>query len=529
MTSTFMGLEIARRGMTTQQSALYVTSQNVANANTPGYSRQRVNFEATEAYPFPGMNQEQIPGQMGTGVKAGSIQRVREGFLDLQYRTENNKVGYWQARSDSLSQLESILNEPSDTGLSHTMDQFWQSLQDLADDPTNSGARSVVLQRGEAVADTFNYLSNSLSDIQKDQKDQIDVTVKSVNSILDQLNGLNQQISRVEPNGLLPNDLYDERDRLIDQLSSLVNIKVTYDPPTTGVPDSSAEGIVNISLVDDSGSNSWTMLDKTGPKTLSVDYGGTNGAVTAVKVDGQNVDFKNSTGKLKGLIEAYGYDDNGQTVGIYPDMLSELDNLAFTFATNFNAVQEAGISPNDIANYQAAVKAGSSPSDIKDPTNGIPFFEDKADPNTPVTVKPGFAGRIQISHLIKGNINDIATASGSLSTATLGDASNVTNLANVISNSYEYKTNVTTDFQNYYQNVIGSMGVNSQEATRMATNSTSLQQAVDERRQSVSSVSLDEEMTNMIQYQHAYSASAKMISVQNDILDTIINGMGVGR
>lgn len=528
MTSTFMGLEIAKRGMTTQQNALYVTSQNVANANTPGYSRQRVDFEATEAYPFPSMNREQIPGQMGTGVKAGSIQRVREKFLDVQYRTENNKVGYYQAKSDALSQMESIMNEPSDSGLANTMDQFWQSLQDLAVDPTNSGARSVVRQRGEAVADTFNYLYNTLTDVQQDQKNQIDLTAKNINSLLTQLDGLNQQIARVEPNGMLPNDLYDQRDKLIDELSSFANITVQYTPPTTGIPAVNAEGIATISFVDDSGQNPVVALDSTGVKSLSITYGGTNGdgPVSQVTIGGNDFDFKNSTGKLKALVESYGYDDgSGKTIGIYPDMLNELDNMAYTFASQFNDVHMKGLSPYDL-----------DPANTPEET---PFFTD--DLNNAITTstsKTGLAGKLKVSNEIKTNLDKIATATSQdpvnnpkdPAGVTIGDASNAYRLADVINQNYNYGQNGDlTNFRNYYQNIIGAMGVDAQEANRLAQNSTSLQQAVDERRQSVSSVSLDEEMTNMIQFQHAYSASAKMISIQDEILDTIINGMGVGR
>ncbi|WP_406686217.1 FlgK family flagellar hook-associated protein, partial [Rossellomorea vietnamensis] len=142
MRSTFMGLETAKRGMYTQQGALYTTGHNISNANTPGYTRQRVNFTQTEPYPSPSMNRPQVPGQMGTGVEAGSIQRVRDSFLDTQYRGENNKLGYWDTKMEAMKKMEEVMNEPSDSGLSKTMDMFWQSLQDLAVNPTNSGARS---------------------------------------------------------------------------------------------------------------------------------------------------------------------------------------------------------------------------------------------------------------------------------------------------------------------------------------------------------------------------------------------------
>jgi flagellar hook-associated protein 1 len=524
MSSTFMGLEIARRGMSTQQNALYTTGQNVANANTPGYSRQRINFVETEPYPGPGMNRPQIPGQMGTGVKAGSIQRVRESFLDTQFRGENNKLGYWQTRSDALDQMESIMNEPSDSGLANTMDQFWQSLQDLSVDPTNSGARSVVRQRGEAVADTFNYLSNSLSTVQKDLKSQIDVTGTEVNSVVYQLNQINDQIGRVEPHGLLPNDLYDERDRLIDQLSSLVNVKVEY-VKSGGNSDPNAEGKAVIKLVDDNGSELGTLLSDTGYKEFKVKYDGDAGSVKTIKLgepgetdesNDTSIDFSsmNSSGKLKALIESYGYDKDGKAAGIYPEMLNQLDNMAYKFAMAFNDVHKTGFSPNEISSQKSEATA---------------FFADAGSTDiTTSTTVTGFASRIQISNEIQSSLDNIATAGGNLANATLGDASNVSALADIINKKLDYKTGELADFRNYYQNVIGAMGVLSQEATRLTQNSTSLQQAVDERRQSVSSVSLDEEMTNMIQFQHAYNASARMITLQDELLDKIINGMGTG-
>ena len=203
MRTTFFGLETARRGMMTQQSALHTTGHNISNANTPGYTRQRVNFTQTEPYPPASKNRPHIPGQMGTGVDAGSIQRVRDAYIDVQYRNENNKFGYWNTKAEALQRMEEILNEPSEDGLAKTMDRFWQSLQDLAHDPTDSGARSVVRQRGIAVADTFNYLHNSLTAIQGDLKNEIDVTVKALNSLARQLNHINEQIAEVEPHGYL--------------------------------------------------------------------------------------------------------------------------------------------------------------------------------------------------------------------------------------------------------------------------------------------------------------------------------------
>src|SRR5690625_4603547 len=224
--STFHGLEMAKQALFAQQAALYTTGHNIANTNNKGYTRQRVNFETMSPYPAGSRNRPQIPGQLGTGVQVDAIQRIRDRFLDYQFRSENSRSGYWNSKSNSLSRMEELLNEPTESGLSHTMDEFWQSLHDLATNPENSGSRSVVVHRGLAVTETFNHLSDSLVAIQEDLKSQIDVTVSDVNSLVRQINDINEQIQTIEPHGYLANDLYDDRDRLIDELSEIVNIKV---------------------------------------------------------------------------------------------------------------------------------------------------------------------------------------------------------------------------------------------------------------------------------------------------------------
>lgn len=508
MRSTFMGLETARRAMFAQQSALYTTGQNIANANTPGYTRQRVNFVQTEPYPSAGMNRPQIPGQLGTGVTTESVQRVREKFLDTQYRVENSKVGYWEARASSLSKMEQVMNEPSDSGLATTMDSFWQSLQDLAVDPQNTGARSVVRQRGIAVAETFNYLSNTLTAEKNNIKSELDVTEKNLNSLIYQLNQVNDQIGNVEPHGYLPNDLYDERDRLIDELSSLVNIKVEY-TPSGGNAVSIAEGKAVIKLVNDNGTEIGALLDPNGYNEVKVNFNGEDESVSSISVGGTEVAFNSfqSSGKLKGLIESYGYEDgNGNVKGLYPDMITELDNLAYTFATEFNKVHQAGMSPNEIRNGDQE----------------IPFF---ADQNGTINERKGFASRIVLAQEIYNSLDNIANAD--TSNATLGDASTVLKLAGLINQDFDYaQNNQQSNFRNYFEAVIGQMAVDSQEAVRLSKNTTTLRQAVEDKRMSNSSVSLDEEMTNMIQFQHAYNAAAKMIQLTDEILDTIINGLG---
>jgi flagellar hook-associated protein 1 len=510
MRSTFHGLETARRGMFTQQTALQVTGNNIANANTVGYSRQRVNFTQTEPYPAASMNRPQIPGQMGTGVQAGSIQRVREGFLDTQFRGENNKLGYWDSRSECLAKMEDIMNEPSENGLAKTLDRFWQSLQDLSVNPEDSGARSVVRQRGIAVAETFNYLSNSLSAIQGDLKSQADLTEKEINSLLTQISNINNQIKEIEPHGYLPNDLYDERDVLVDKLSTLVNVKVTK-TASGGQALSIAEGTYNIELLDKQGNSYGTpvmLLDSAAANpvnSVSISYGA-NGMADGISVGGgaaiKIADF--SGGKLKGLLESYGYNDGVSVKGIYPEMLDNLDEMAFEFANAFNAVQKSGWSLD-------SVKAGTKTE--------YSFFDGVDD-------KVGAAKNIKLHSDMEGTIglDHIAAASDDEGKAYSGDGSNALKLSEV-RNSKIFSGSAT--LQSFYEGAIGKMAVDAQQAVRLTNNSAVLSQAVEQRRTSVSGVSLDEEMTNMIQFQHAYNAAARNITVIDEMLDKIINGMGV--
>lgn len=472
MRPSFMGLETARRGLSTQQYALEVTGNNIANANTPGYSRQRVNFEAAQPYPPISFSRAQLPGQMGTGVKAGSVERVRDSFLDRQYRQENTKFGYWNQRSEALARMEEILNEPSENGLSRTLDRFWQSLQDLGTDPSDSGARSVVRQRGKAVADTFHYLSASLETTRGNIEYDLNVTIEQINSIAVQLNNINQQIAKVEPHGYLPNDLYDERDRLLDQLSELVDFTVQYHqydkekfPLAEGAVTVVISGI-DFTLVN--GSNlTYSEMDET------------------MRVEGQQ-------GKLSALFDMHDH---------YTEKLNQLDEMAYAFVTEFNEVHRQGWTMGD------------------PPEQGINFFNEDG------FVIAGAAQNIQLDIRIEESLDNIAaSADGTVGNGKIArDLADVKNRTIVDGNS---SLNGKT-IQGYFQELIGQLGVDAQEANRMKENTDALRISVDVRRESVSGVSIDEEMINLVRFQQAYNASARVVTSIDEMLDRIINGMGI--
>lgn len=520
MRSTFMGLETARRGMFTQQSALHTTGHNIANANTPGFSRQRVNFQTTEPYPGVGMNKPNLPGQTGTGVKAGSVQRIRDEFFDTRYRSENNKLGYFSTKSDALTRMEDVMNEPTEEGLSAAMDNFWNSLQTLGTYPNESGARESVLAQANALADTFNYLSNSLESIRSDLKQSISVSVDKINSLATQINNINKQISKVEPHGDLPNDLYDERTRLIDELSELVDIKVTKQP-NGGLASPVAEGVFRIDIVSSTGSTLGILVDQTTmngtPNLVSNKFNGDTFSSLSIG-NGNQINTQDlSSGSLKANIEAFGYEDkSGNSQGVYPKMIENLDKLAFALVKEFNYVHQNG-------------------TDLQG-NNGTEFFKELTEYN-------GAAKNISVTltdiKLIAAADSGTSAGNGGnaykLSGVLRGDFSSFTgNMADPVNpaNTIEIKDYILNDLKisgnikSVYAGLITSLGVQAREANVLNQNTQTLKDSVDYQRQSVSGVSLDEEMTNLIKFQHAYNASARNITIVDEMLDKIINGLG---
>lgn len=518
---TFQGLELSKRALFAQQGALYTTGHNIANVNTDGYSRQRVNFVTTTPFPVPSRVMPQMPGQSGTGVGIGTIERIRNKFLDMQFRAENSRFEHWNTKQEALGRLEGLLNEPSESGLTKTMDQFWQSLQDLAANPDNDGARSVVSQRGLAVAETFNHLSKSMQAIQGDLKEQVDASAKDINALLRNINNINEQIQKIEPHGLLANDLYDDRDRLIDSLSEKMNIKVHYSKSSTSALDV-ADGIASIELVDESGKSFGDgiyLIDATGDKPLSeavnevtvnykeVDIDGAtqdNQPVTSITVAGYDdvdgMELLESVGSLSSLIEAYGFvGENGEVIGTYPETLAELNKMASEFAKAFNDVHKQG---------QDA-----------DGKEGIAFFESKDGSDT-IT-----AENITVDKEILEN-DDLIAAGLPGEGSQNGD--NALKLAEVFDKSIEGLDK--TSPRKFYTALIGDLAVQTEEAIRMTKNTAVLQQQVDHSRMSTSAVSLDEEIANLVKFQHAYNASARNMTVVDEMIDRIINQMGlVGR
>lgn len=480
--STFSGLELSRRALSAQQGALNVTGHNIANANTQGYTRQIPNLTATTPDTISGMGRNL---SLGSGVTMDTITRARDAFVDRQFRTETSRQQYWTAKQDSLTKVEDVINEPSDNSLSDDMNKFWVAWSDLSKSPENSGARSVVRERALTLTDSLHAISTQISNRQNDLNSQVNVQISQINFYGEQIKELNDQIRRAEVSGDNPNDLRDSRDNLVDELSKIVNVRVIETRDT-----SFTDRQVNIFRVDiGSETTPQTLVDDGEVREIegATDQSGIGGNdITTVQwVGGAALDLGKSMGTLQANIE------------IRDDYLTELqaryDKLAAGIVTAVNELHGTDIE----------------------------FFD-----SSKVT-----ASNIELATSIKDTIDNIVTGDGNA-----GDGSIATKISSLSRgwsslSTESQETNKTaygTSLGDYYGATVAQLGVDVQQANRMKAGEDILLTNVANQRESMSGVSLDEEMTNLIKFQKSYSAAARMVTMMDDMLSTLMS-MGVTR
>lgn len=527
MRSTFHSLETAKRSLFTQTAALGTTGHNIANANTEGYSRQVVKMQASIPIEAYGLSRSTVAGQMGTGVEFTSIERIREMFLDDQFRGENSSFGSWNIQYDTLDKLEAIMAEPSETGIRKVMDKFWNSFSELSKNPEDPTARKIVKQTAESLTDALNHMSRQLDNLTKDLNTNVDVKAREVQSYLTTISDLNRSITRIESLGDQANDLRDQRDLMTDKLSKIIDITVT----------DSAEGY-NISL---------------GGQPL------VQGAAVSATVDSAFLNTAFSSGDLKGG-EVHGMIVSKDR--FVEDYRNQLNTMANTLVNgDVQVTLPKGAMPPEgtvltsdaevLVNGQVSVVTAGQPipkgavlqKDVSitvkgfnglhelgysmDGTTdkGVPFFT-ATDGGTAIT-----AGNIRLNQVISDNPDKIATSmrlSSDGNSVIKGNNDLSKMLANLKGSMFTMPggTNSST-VDGLFSSMIGQLGVQAQEASRQTENSTFLVQQVDSRRQSVSGVSLDEEMSNMIKFQHAYSAASRFLTTFDQLLDKLINSTGV--
>jgi flagellar hook-associated protein 1 FlgK len=442
--SSFFGMQTSLRGLLAQQRMLDTTGHNIANASTQGYSRQQATLAASPALEIQVQgNAIQTGAHLGTGVDVQGFRRIRDSFLDSQYRAQNTNLNDWQARADSLDSAELSLQEPGENGINSQLAKFWNAWSDVSKSPSDLSAKQALVQQSQSLTDSIHAVRSQMVAAQQTAQDKYTAITGpdgEVVKIATELAGLNKTISDFQSVGDPPNDLMDRRDLLLDQLSGYGQISV----------EQLAGGSMNVSFVDGSTGTAYPIVtdksaDWTGPPATGWAPGGEMGGLLT------------TGGSPGGTIDGY---------------LSQLDSFTQTLADSVNSA------------YGSDFFTTGSPA-------GATIAVDTSIQSAPSTLTAGSGA---------AGSNDIALAISQLR----GNAS----------------------IDGTYKSFVAKVGGDLNEATRMQTNAQVLTDSVENRRQSVSGVSMDEEMSNLVQFQRAYQASARAMSTMDEMLDVLINRTG---
>ncbi len=493
MSGLFNTLNTANKGLMAQQTALHTTGHNISNANTPGYSRQRVDMKADLAYNYVGV------GQLGTGVKMESIVRITNDYVSKQIRQENGTFERFSSKSEVIDQLEIIFNEPSTTGLNFNLGEMFDSWQELSKNPELPTSKTVIVEKSKTLAQTLNHMADQIDSLEGETLEQIEKNVLDFNNTIDKLNTLNKQIFNIAVKGHVPNDLLDQRDLLLKDLSSISDFKVSFDE----------FGRASVKM-----GNNEVLGQGQGVKYKMVANG------DKIHLQGQKSDNENDNiditekikaGKIRGNIEAL--DDIKRSK-------DSLDNFAKTMAEAINIIHRDG--------------DGDWDEDSLEPDRRIDFFTFDGEKG---------AGTIRVNkEIVEDNSKVNAGKKGDSPEGDGSRALEIARLRNtklVFSDNPDFSSRYDKDtmsiendpngvtIEGAYGNIISIIGISKNHADDMVDNQEVLLAQLEMHRESISGVSINEEVSNLIKFQSAYDANAKVISVLAEMLDTLINRTGV--
>ena len=466
MPGIFGVLHTGKEALFTHQKSVEVTGHNIANANTPGYSRQRVNLQSKE--PVDGR-----PGQLGTGVRAAEIQRIHDKFLGVQITNEHQDLGRWESEKSGLERLEMVFNESTGFGLNDALSEFWNSWHDLVNNPSARAERTVVAERGTILADIFQKQYNDLEGLQNEIDISIGGLVNDINQITTKIADLNVKVSIAESKGQNANDYRDKRELLLKDLSKKIDVQ-TFE---------NGDGNVTILL-----RNGQPIVESDHVWQLSAEPNG-EGFDDIFWNDGDgntvNVTENIAGGNLKGWL-----DIRDVTV---PHYMDELNELASGIMDEVNGLHRNGYGLDDPLTGE--------------PFTGFDFFSGTTAEDMGVTQE------------ILDDPNRIAAATSA--SGVPGDNTNAIAIAE-LKNALTMSDNTAT-YDEYYNSLVGNVGTDVQEATAFYEHQSVVMEQLNNYRESISGVSLDEEMVNMIKFQHAYDAAAKLITTVDEMLMTLLS------
>jgi len=460
MTDIYGVMNIAGKALMNQQKAINVTGNNIANVNTPGYSRQKLIVETSTPL------QSGI-GPMGDGADAVRIERVYDRFLGVQINTESEALGQWEAQKDALGFIEAIFDESDDYGLSRSLNEFWTAWQDLSNNPSGYNQRVIVQAKSEVLVDTFQSMFSDLQNASQGIDANIEGAIEEINRLAREIADLNQKVVDTESAGYSANDYRDKRDMALKELSKMIDVNAFED----------ASGRISVSVANGralvEGNTEWSL-------STQMNASGTRD-VLWIDSAGNSVDITGDIfgGKMKGWLEVRDVD--------IANYLGKLDDLVQTLSTEVNTLHSNGFG--------------------LDGSSGLDFFSGAT------------AADIQIDSAIVNNLDLIAAASTSAGVP--GDNTNAIRIAN-LQQALTMNGNAST-FDAYYQSLVSEVGRNVQTTESSYNHQSDMIAQLENHRESISGVSLDEEMMNLVKFQHAYDSAAKLIATADEMMQTVLN------
>ena len=555
MTSNiFSVLNTAKLGLLSQQLAIEVTGQNIANVQTEGYSRQEVIFEATNPRNFS-------LGQVGTGVRVAGIERSHNEFLFSQILGEGDTLGRFQVRKDVFEQLELLLSENNGLSLNGSLSSFFNGLQDVASNPTGLPERSSLLAEAQNLSSVFNNLGESLFQIQQNLDSAISVEVAKINSLAQEVAALNKSIHANEPTTFSANDLRDKRDQKVKELSEMIDLNFVDE----------MDGQISLTLDDGT-----PLVLKSTVFTLATSINGNNKSFLDIGVldatgNSTNVTSSLTGGTIKGFLEMRDVEVEG--------LKDKLDRLAAGFIQEFNEIHQQGFGidgstgnnffnplkttvvsnvnntgsstltatngdPSNISidKYEITF-TGSNSFSLQNLTTGISSGTFTFTSGSTFNLANGFAVTISgtpavgdsyklsasesaarefsVSNEVLSNGNKISA--GLNSSTDGGNALALTDLqSKLVFDSVTLKSGSGTfTFDEFYSSIVGTVGVQSYASRNTLSQKEGILLQLNPRRESIAGVSIDEEMINMIKFQQAFNAAARLIGVAEEMMDKL--------
>ncbi len=623
MGSTFAGIEMGKRSIMAHSTQISTAGHNISNADTEGYTRQRVTVSTFEPLYRPDLERAEVAGQIGQGVQTESINRLRDELLDARIVSQTNTEAYWATRDSYYVQIEQIYNEPDDVSVRFNMDKFWNSWQELTVDPDSDAARMAVITRGDSLVNSFQQQYKSLRGIADQIDGDIRATVKQVNDYSKQIADLNMEIVRVKALGDNPNDLMDRRDLLVEKLANLVNVTVTQKDPDEFMVHTDGQILVQGGIARQLDYE--PQLDNNGYGKLvwhdtNVDAhfkGGSLGALVELRdvdlrkeiqnlntvalnfADLVNDIHRNAIGKnnVTGLDMFVQHPFVENTNGNFDTDGDGVEDRSYIFRlTGTNALKpteqvglegtiilngkEGNVSIsyygtdtvesiiNRINDSQAEVKAyldrnnnlvlkATSSEAIENPDYTIRHVEDSG------MFLTGYAGilsasgeggafdfnranavdslagaqfavspilnpaeYIEINDRLHNDVSSVAAAfANQQGYAEPGDARAAVEIAAIRNTKVMIGSQRT--FDDYFADSVTNVGLKGEQAANMLASQNAIMDDLRNLRDSISGVNIDEELADILKFQHGYNAAARFVTVQDELLDTLINRLGV--